>query len=337
MEISVIIPVYNSEKYLKKCMESLMNQSFDDFEVLIINDGSTDNSQKIIDEYVTLRPDVFKTYYKENGGQSSARNYVIKYAKGNYITFLDSDDYIAEDYLKVLHSAAVTNNSDMVCSGQLKVDETGKTIYTIKYKLDSDGRCVTRRLNFAGKMYKTEFLMKHFSGFAEGKTYEDNPFNLKMFFLANRLTILEYVGYFQVIHVGSTTASKIIEERLPLKEIEEAIRYINKHKDIINDYEVYEYTVLSFLTYFTFEANKHHHYMKMSSEVRKSDLKVVLKVCDFSRRMVIKYFPKYYKNSNIGIFRPKELEAKQRLGAWLFVLLCRMNMMKIFCKIYYRL
>ena len=85
MKVSVIVPVYNVEKYLNKCLDSLINQSLDNFEIIVVNDGSPDNSQKIIDEYVSKYPKIVKSYIKENGGLSDARNYGIKKAQGDLL------------------------------------------------------------------------------------------------------------------------------------------------------------------------------------------------------------------------------------------------------------
>lgn len=103
-EISVIVPVYNVEEYLSECLNSLVNQTIKEkLEVIVVNDGSTDNSQKIIDEYVEKYPDLFTSYIKENGGLSDARNYGMNRTNCEYITFLDSDDYMVKDaYEKVL-------------------------------------------------------------------------------------------------------------------------------------------------------------------------------------------------------------------------------------------
>ena len=93
MKVSVIVPVYNVEKYIKKCLNSLVNQTLDEVEIVVVNDGSPDNSQKIIDEYTKKYKNI-KSYVKKNGGLSDARNYGIKKATGKYISFVDSDDYI---------------------------------------------------------------------------------------------------------------------------------------------------------------------------------------------------------------------------------------------------
>ena len=112
--LSVVVPVYNVEKYLDKCLDSLVNQEIDDYEVIVVNDGTKDNSQLIIDKYAKDYPNIVKSYIKENGGLSDARNYGIKYASGEYITFLDSDDYIEYDTYKNMLDIAYKGNHDLV-------------------------------------------------------------------------------------------------------------------------------------------------------------------------------------------------------------------------------
>lgn len=113
MKVSVIVPVYNVEKYLDKCLDSLANQTLKDIEVIIVNDGSPDNSDKIIKKYVKKYHNMY-AYDKENGGLSSARNYGLKYAKGEYIAFIDSDDYVTVDMYEKMYLKAKENDFDMV-------------------------------------------------------------------------------------------------------------------------------------------------------------------------------------------------------------------------------
>ena len=94
MKVSIIVPVYNVEKYLPKCLDSLVSQTIDDFEILVVNDGSPDRSQDIIDEYSRRYPEKVVSLVKENGGQGSARNMALEIAKGEYIGFVDSDDWV---------------------------------------------------------------------------------------------------------------------------------------------------------------------------------------------------------------------------------------------------
>lgn len=114
MKISVIVPVYNVEKYLSKCLESLVNQTLKDIEIIVVNDGSPDNSQDIIDQYVNNYPNKIKSYKKKNGGQGSARNYGLKYAMGDFISFVDSDDWLELDALEKMYKKAIKEKSDIV-------------------------------------------------------------------------------------------------------------------------------------------------------------------------------------------------------------------------------
>ena len=113
MKISVIVPVYNVEKYLDKCLDSLVHQTMKDIEIIIVNDGSPDNSENIINKYKKKYSNIV-SLKKENGGLSSARNYGIKYAHGDYIAFLDSDDYIALDMYEKMYLKAQEQDYDLV-------------------------------------------------------------------------------------------------------------------------------------------------------------------------------------------------------------------------------
>ena len=96
-KVSVIVPVYNTEKYIDKCLDSLVNQTMKDVEIIVVNDGSIDHSEEKIKNYENNYPKMIKYLKKENGGLSDARNYGIKYATGKYLAFVDSDDYIELD------------------------------------------------------------------------------------------------------------------------------------------------------------------------------------------------------------------------------------------------
>jgi len=333
-KVSIIIPVYNAGPYLHRCLDSVLTQSMQDFQVIAVDDGSTDDSYEKLQEYQSKFGERFLILQKENGGQSSARNMALPYIRGTYVTFLDSDDYLDSKYLWKLCGEAEKYNSDMVCSGQVRVCEDGTVVSRIAYPVKEDGSCVLRRLNFSGKLYRTDYLRKHNMRFAEGKTYEDNPFNLVMIFLAQNFRVLPYEGYYQVVHLGSTTTRKIAEEKLPFAEIENAIRYIQEHKEQINDDSLFEFTVLSFFTYFIFQANKRHHYLTL--EDRQSDIDLVIKICEYTIRILKQYFPGYYKNRYIGILKNRELVITQRVGVWLYVKMIRSHMLKPFVKLYYR-
>lgn len=331
--VSIIIPVYNAEQYLDKCLQSILNQTFQSYEVIVVNDGSVDSSDVIIKTYMGIFNDKMKYYVQENKGQSAARNCALQYAFGKYITFLDSDDYIESQYLQILVEQAETNHSDMVVSGQNKVDEKGNIISTIKYPVDSDGNSILRRFNFSGKLYQRDLIEKHHIKFAEGKIYEDNPFNFVMYSMARNLVFIEYEGYNQTCHTGSTTTKKIAENSLPLEEIEKAIKYVMKNLDQVNDKDMFEYMILSWFTYFIFVANKKHQYLCL--EDRKSDMVVLKRICCYVMHILHENFPQYYSNKYLKLVYNTKLNWKQRIGVLIFVTVCRWNLLETTVKIYY--
>ena len=127
IKVSIIVPVYNVEGYLEKCLDSLVNQTLENIEIIVVNDGSPDNSQAIIDDYVSRYKNI-KSYKKKNGGLSDARNYGLKYAKGDYISFVDSDDYIDKFMLEKMYTKAIENSLDIVVCDSVEVCNDTKTI-----------------------------------------------------------------------------------------------------------------------------------------------------------------------------------------------------------------
>lgn len=118
--ISIIVPVYNGDKYLSRCVDSILNQTFQDWELLLVDDGSTDKSGEICDEYATKDKRI-KAFHKKNGGVSSARNYGIRHSRGKWLTFIDIDDYVQDSFLEILIQEA--NSVDMVVSGAYYIND----------------------------------------------------------------------------------------------------------------------------------------------------------------------------------------------------------------------
>lgn len=128
IKVSVIVPVYNMEKYLDKCLNSLVNQTLKNIEIIIINDGSIDNSKNIINSYKNKYPNLIKVLTQDNQGISIARNKGLEQAKGKYISFVDSDDYIAKDTLKKAYEYIEKKQSDIVVWNYYEVNELGEII-----------------------------------------------------------------------------------------------------------------------------------------------------------------------------------------------------------------
>lgn len=190
--ISVIIPVYNAEKYLERCLDSVINQTFDCIEILCVDDGSTDNSAKIIEKYCQKDSRV-KLLSKKNGGLSSARNYGMKYAKGDYINFVDSDDWIEIDTLQKAISK-MTGSIDIVAWGATLINEgldqnyRGFIIGSEYHRIKINGqRSINNNIilnttyTVWNKLFKSSILKKYSIEFSEGRLYEDNDFTIIYF------------------------------------------------------------------------------------------------------------------------------------------------------------
>ena len=127
IKVSVIVPVYNVEAYLERCLDSLVKQTLEEMEIIVVNDGTKDNSQAIIDRYAAAYPQKVISLIKENGGLSDARNYGIPYAHGEYIGFVDSDDYLNVTMYQKLYDRAAETDSDIVVCGYYGIDENTET------------------------------------------------------------------------------------------------------------------------------------------------------------------------------------------------------------------
>ena len=179
--VSVIVPFYNVENYIERCLETLVEQTLEDIEIIIVNDGSKDGSKIIVDKFIKKYPEKIVYLEKENGGLSDARNYAIPYAKGEYIAFLDSDDYVEKTMYKDMYELAKKENSDMVeCdfyweySLDRKKEDIG-IIYSGKKEMLEKIRVVAWN-----KLIKRDILEKSKIVFPKGLRYEDVEFTYKL-------------------------------------------------------------------------------------------------------------------------------------------------------------
>ena len=172
IKVSVIVPVYNVELYLEKCLLSLVNQTLKEIEILVINDGSKDDSQQIIEDFQQKYPNQIFGFIKENGGLSDARNFGIERAKGQFLGFVDSDDYVSETMFEEMYKLAQKHQAEMVICNLQKVDENGN----VTQKL-------TQLPGFSEKIILENHLsvFSDISYFACNKLFKKNLFNEKRF------------------------------------------------------------------------------------------------------------------------------------------------------------
>lgn len=201
-KISVIVPVYNVENYLRGCLDSIINQSFKDLEIICVNDGSTDNSGTILQEYAD-KDSRIKIINKENGGLSSARNVGIMAATGDFLGFVDSDDWIDLDFYEKLYNAAVKYDADIACANLLRVYKH-KSTYYIKYRRYKCTKKVRLKYEWAklpdnsyvmNKIYERRKLQKTGILFEEGITFEDMEFSHNVLYSFNNMVTVPGTCY----------------------------------------------------------------------------------------------------------------------------------------------
>lgn len=216
-KVSVIVPVYNVEEYIEKSIESLINQTLDDIEIIIVNDGSKDESKKIIEQYLSLYPEKIKYYEKENGGLSDARNYGLKYATGDYIAFLDSDDYVELNMYEEMYQKAIKTDADMVeCDFIWEYPQKSRIDNGIKYDENNlkKSLLVNSRVVAWNKLYKKEIIKTAIESdiqFPKGMRYEDVEFFYKIILLLNKVEVVNkpFIHYIQ----RNTSISNVQNER----------------------------------------------------------------------------------------------------------------------------
>ena len=213
--ISVIVPVYNVQDYLQQCLDSILSQTFPFFELICVNDGSTDNSRKILDDYKN-RDNRIIIIDKENGGLSSARNAGMSVAKGEFISFVDSDDWIDQTMLEKLYTSTQDTNSDIaICAVHIFdekkhcIDDSNK-YYTLDYfdkSFDNIAFSYKKTKSFLmdvcvmawNKLYRRSFLEFCDARFPESLIFEDGPFFFNIFFKTERVSIIrDFLYYYRV-------------------------------------------------------------------------------------------------------------------------------------------
>jgi len=245
VKVSVIVPIFNTDLFLKDCINSLVNQTLEEIEVLLIDDGSTDKSSLIAKEFASNYKFI-KYYYKTNGGQSSARNYGINRASGEYLLFVDSDDFIDKDTCRNLYEFAKRYDAEIVRGKSLNCHEDGSlyknqtSIYELPDKIVSGEEFI--KASFKSNAYdiipvinliKRSFLIKNNLFFLEGYFFEDHDWTLRLFLSVEKIIQIEKPFYYYRHRNGSTTTHTSLEKCSYLEYIIlEMIKNLNIKKNI---------------------------------------------------------------------------------------------------------
>ena len=227
-DVSIVVLVYNIEKYLDKCLQSLVNQSYQNKKIVIVNDGSTDNSLNIIQKYQSENPNLISVYSIENGGRSNARNYGISKVETKYFTFVDGDDYLDVDFLKIMMSQVKDNIDIVVCNAMRIINGEEKSVLKLfkggiaeKNKammLSHPGPC--------GKIYRTKIFTENNLKFLEDiRLYEDLAVIPAIGLYTDKIIYVDKPLYKYVIHNNS--AIRQVEFNENLNDIFEVMNYLS--------------------------------------------------------------------------------------------------------------
>lgn len=251
IKVSVIVPIYNVEEYLEECLDSLLIQTLKEIEIIMVNDGSTDNSASIAQKYIT-KSSKFRLIERVNGGLSAARNSGLTQAKGEYIYFLDSDDYLVPNALEVLYNKASIENLDVIKFAAYSFEDHFKELsweHKDGYKYYGLYPDIYRGIDLLNKFIfnndasfpscclifsKRELIESHSLKFYEGIIHEDNLFHWQLLSLSNRVSVLNLPLYCRRFRSGSITQTpnwiyKNISMSIIIKELD---LFINQNPNL---------------------------------------------------------------------------------------------------------
>jgi len=289
-KVSVIVPVYNVENYLPKCLDSLLSQTLQNIEIVVVDDGSTDRSAEIIRQYSEKYPAKIKAFTKENGGLSDARNFGIERACGDFFGFVDSDDYVSETMFEEMLSLAKRHDAEMVICNIQKVDEHGSITQKLtqipnmpeKIDLESNFSVFSDLSYFAcNKLFRKELFTK--KRFKKGVHFEDIQLIPQLLLECKTLAQTQKFHYQYLERTDSITKThneRGLDILKAVEDVEEAFEsssYFSKKKELLG-FQVLQ-GVYSYLAYLAFVKNETLFY-KMSHELDRFVKKRGVKIKD---------------------------------------------------------
>lgn len=281
-KLSIIVPVYNSEKYIEKCLDRLLEQSYKNIEIIIVNDSSKGNCEEIINKYKKLDNRFKYIKHDENKGLFQARITGASIATGDYIAFLDSDDYVSIDYYRTLMNNIQENNSDIAMGNMvLEYDDGRKEIYNLfnkkQYKLVGE-ECLKEYFSQEGlsfdwhiiwnKVYKVEIWRKALRHYKKIKTHllmtEDFAFSTVLFYYAKKLTLVENDCIYYCKHDTTSTSINDLQFKKFKKNISDMETSFNFIEEFLKEVKVYEEYKENYNNWKSLYANQQKLYIKMS-------------------------------------------------------------------------
>lgn len=315
-KVSIIMPVYNVEKLLPRCLDSIMRQTFQDFEVICVNDCTPDNSKSVLEEYAKRYPDKMVILDNEvNMGQGRSRARGIDIAKGEYIVFIDSDDHVAEDYVETFLHEMEAHPCDVIISG-FSIDEEGKLKPMDPPKGDW---CILSYPAPWAKMFRRSFLVDKKINFSDIRCGEDIYFSMSLFYHHATYHIFDYYGYYYYFNVNSTTKSLTYDKKHEENVAEIFDKFMRDH-DITLLSDTQQETIE-----YIYVANMVNALVTYGHGCKVAKMK---EKYDFFMNDMKSRFPNYKKNRYYGLLKPEGQTLKIRMGVGVTMMLHKVKLDK---------
>ncbi len=312
MKISIIIPVYNGEKYLSRCLDSIINQTYTNFEIIAINDGSTDNSKQILEEYANKYKSFFKYIEQSNSGIAITRNNGLKMVTGEYITFMDDDDFLDLDYFETYMKYANEYNLDVIVGGFKRPNSSGKIIKKVNLPTgEKESKWAKfRYLTPWAKIYKTSYINENNIKFLDINVGEDLYFELQALLMTDKIKVIDYAGYnwFYNEKSVSNTIHKNIRQVDFYRLLNENYNILRQRNLLEKNYDYIETYFFIFSNWFLMYSTKKMPYKIICEEYNKLNL------------WLLEHFPNFKKNKFIRIGNLKGEERVNQIAY--FIIMC---------------
>lgn len=316
-KVSIIMPVYNVEKLLPRCLDSIFGQTFTDFEVICVNDCTPDDSKEVLNAYAEKYPEKMTLLDNDvNMGQGRSRARGIDIAKGEYILFIDSDDHVANDYIETFLRAMEAHPCDVVVAGYSE-DIEGK--FTKKNAPRGDW-CITSYPTPWAKLFRRDFLVENHIDFSDIRCGEDIYFSLSQFYHQAKTYVIDYYGYYYYLNVNSTTKSLTYD-----KKHEENVAEI--YEKFLRDHDLCLVTKKQQqMIEYTYVANMVNALVTYGHGCKPAKMK---EKYEFFLNDMRRQFPYYKKNPYYGILKPEGQTMKIRLGVGVTMMLHKVGLDKL--------
>ena len=321
-KVSIVVPVYNCEKYIERCIQSLIGQTYQDIEIIVVDDGSTDGSSDILQRLVAVDKRII-SIRQENQGVSVARNKGLDTATGVYLTFVDSDDYVSEDYIEELVKCQIEHDADMVISGLCMVDSENRVMKRIipgDYIRGKHEEWVFRMSAVAAHFYRRHIWEQYHIRFQKGERGEDMPIALFFSAACQGIVTIPSAKYYYMQHEASASShfQGLQEYKLPYRAMTDMIQRIQR---LETGYDR-DFQILFLLRIFC----------TCIHLAKGADKESVAELAEFISNILREYYPDYTRNKRIHIFSDLDIPFGQKIAVRALVWACQFHILPFFLK-----